>query len=220
MFSKKKKKPLISPPSNFEHRVHTGFDRREGKFVGLPLQWASLVGNNQVPTKSFAHQTILPLRICITSHCLNLSTACFVQYQPWWFINNLPYSKLIAQFVSDTKIYKPAITSGWPFRDHTHRDIRFKDNSQGWPQEHPSVIHSTPNINGSTTYAKRRHTAKDIKRCQIKFPTKYKPTKDTKRLQKPAECPTFSAGRALSAGASCSSAVSNVEKRAQQLHFE
>ncbi|KAG6441095.1 serine/threonine-protein kinase PAK mbt [Manduca sexta] len=48
MFSKKKKKPLISPPSNFEHRVHTGFDKREGKFVGLPLQWASLVGNNQI----------------------------------------------------------------------------------------------------------------------------------------------------------------------------
>ncbi|XP_045517383.1 serine/threonine-protein kinase PAK mbt [Pieris brassicae] len=48
MFSKKKKKPLISPPSNFEHRVHTGFDRRENKFVGLPLQWASLVGNNQI----------------------------------------------------------------------------------------------------------------------------------------------------------------------------
>ncbi|GBP41802.1 hypothetical protein EVAR_26924_1 [Eumeta japonica] len=43
MFSKKKKKPLISPPSNFEHRVHTGFDKREGKFVGLPLQWASLI---------------------------------------------------------------------------------------------------------------------------------------------------------------------------------
>ncbi|CAG9583248.1 unnamed protein product [Danaus chrysippus] len=48
MFSKKKKKPLISPPSNFEHRVHTGFDKSEGKFVGLPLQWASLVGNNQI----------------------------------------------------------------------------------------------------------------------------------------------------------------------------
>lgn len=48
MFSKKKKKPQISPPSNFEHRVHTGFDKREGKYVGLPLQWASIVGNNQV----------------------------------------------------------------------------------------------------------------------------------------------------------------------------
>ncbi|XP_068627511.1 serine/threonine-protein kinase PAK mbt [Battus philenor] len=48
MFSKKKKKPLISPPSNFEHRVHTGFDKREGKYVGLPLQWASLVGSNQI----------------------------------------------------------------------------------------------------------------------------------------------------------------------------
>ncbi|XP_052872517.1 serine/threonine-protein kinase PAK mbt [Anopheles cruzii] len=48
MFSKKKKKPQISCPSNFEHRVHTGFDKREGRYVGLPLQWASIVGNNQI----------------------------------------------------------------------------------------------------------------------------------------------------------------------------
>ncbi|CAN7999516.1 unnamed protein product [Ixodes hexagonus] len=47
MFAKKKKKPIISAPSNFEHRVHTGFDRREGKFVGLPPQWASLIGSGQ-----------------------------------------------------------------------------------------------------------------------------------------------------------------------------
>lgn len=48
MFLKKKKKPQISHPTNFEHRVHTGFDKREGKYVGLPLQWASIVGNNQI----------------------------------------------------------------------------------------------------------------------------------------------------------------------------
>ena len=33
MFSKKKKKPQISRPINFEHRVHTGFDQQEGKYV-------------------------------------------------------------------------------------------------------------------------------------------------------------------------------------------
>lgn len=48
MFTKKKKKPQISTPTNFEHRVHTGFDKREGRYVGLPLQWASIVGNNQI----------------------------------------------------------------------------------------------------------------------------------------------------------------------------
>jgi p21-activated kinase 5 len=48
MFSKKKKKPEISLPSNFEHRVHTGFDKKEGKYIGLPLQWQSVVGNNQI----------------------------------------------------------------------------------------------------------------------------------------------------------------------------
>ncbi|XP_013776316.1 serine/threonine-protein kinase PAK 4-like isoform X2 [Limulus polyphemus] len=43
MFGKKKKKPVISSPTNFQHRVHTGFDRNEGKFVGLPPQWNSLI---------------------------------------------------------------------------------------------------------------------------------------------------------------------------------
>ena len=33
----------ISAPSNFQHRVHTGFDNHSNKFVGLPKQWASLV---------------------------------------------------------------------------------------------------------------------------------------------------------------------------------
>jgi hypothetical protein len=45
MFAKKKSKKVeISAPSNFQHRVHTGFDNHSNKFVGLPKQWASLVG--------------------------------------------------------------------------------------------------------------------------------------------------------------------------------
>ncbi|CAG0917270.1 unnamed protein product [Notodromas monacha] len=44
--SKKKKKTVISAPTNFQHRVHTGFDQNEGKFVGLPPQWQNLVGAN------------------------------------------------------------------------------------------------------------------------------------------------------------------------------
>ncbi|XP_053236623.1 serine/threonine-protein kinase PAK 5 isoform X4 [Podarcis raffonei] len=45
MFGKKKKKLEISGPSNFEHRVHTGFDHREQKFTGLPQQWHSLLAD-------------------------------------------------------------------------------------------------------------------------------------------------------------------------------
>jgi hypothetical protein len=44
MFRRRKKRPTISAPTNFEHRVHTGFDSRNGSFVGLPSQWASLIG--------------------------------------------------------------------------------------------------------------------------------------------------------------------------------
>ncbi|XP_032297678.1 serine/threonine-protein kinase PAK 4 isoform X5 [Coturnix japonica] len=43
MFSKKKKRIEISAPSNFEHRVHTGFDHREQKFTGLPRQWQGII---------------------------------------------------------------------------------------------------------------------------------------------------------------------------------
>lgn len=61
MFSKKKKKPVISTPSNFEHRVHTGFDRKEGVFVGLPPQWASLIhggsSNRPKPIVDVSHIT-------------------------------------------------------------------------------------------------------------------------------------------------------------------
>ncbi|XP_043930080.1 serine/threonine-protein kinase PAK 6-like [Protopterus annectens] len=44
MFRKKKKKRIqISAPVNFEHRVHTSYDAKEGKFVGLPPQWQSII---------------------------------------------------------------------------------------------------------------------------------------------------------------------------------
>ncbi|XP_033966825.1 serine/threonine-protein kinase PAK 6 [Pseudochaenichthys georgianus] len=50
MFRKKKKKrPEISGPKNFEHRVHTSFDNKRGCFVGLPTQWQSLIENLRRP---------------------------------------------------------------------------------------------------------------------------------------------------------------------------
>ncbi|KAM7403942.1 hypothetical protein PAMA_004384 [Pampus argenteus] len=50
MFRKKKKKrPEISVPKNFEHRVHTSFDAQRGCFVGLPTQWQSLIENLRRP---------------------------------------------------------------------------------------------------------------------------------------------------------------------------
>lgn len=53
MFSKKKKKIEISAPSNFQHRVHTGFDNHSNKFVGLPKQWASLVDDKPASNSPF-----------------------------------------------------------------------------------------------------------------------------------------------------------------------
>nr|XP_028578222.1 serine/threonine-protein kinase PAK 6-like [Podarcis muralis]XP_028578231.1 serine/threonine-protein kinase PAK 6-like [Podarcis muralis]XP_028578242.1 serine/threonine-protein kinase PAK 6-like [Podarcis muralis]XP_028578251.1 serine/threonine-protein kinase PAK 6-like [Podarcis muralis]XP_028578260.1 serine/threonine-protein kinase PAK 6-like [Podarcis muralis]XP_028578271.1 serine/threonine-protein kinase PAK 6-like [Podarcis muralis]XP_028578281.1 serine/threonine-protein kinase PAK 6- len=50
MFRKKKKKrPEISAPQNFEHRVHTSFDPKEGKFIGLPLQWQNILDTLRRP---------------------------------------------------------------------------------------------------------------------------------------------------------------------------
>lgn len=50
MFRKKKKKrPEISAPQNFQHRVHTSFDPKEGKFVGLPPQWQNILDTLRRP---------------------------------------------------------------------------------------------------------------------------------------------------------------------------
>ena len=49
-------------PMNFEHRVHTGFDRREGKFVGLPPQWASLITPDSDATLSTSQAAIPVVR--------------------------------------------------------------------------------------------------------------------------------------------------------------
>ena len=59
MFSKKKKKPEISAPSNFQHRVHTGFDASNNKFVGLPKQWTSLVGHEPGATSPYRPQPVV-----------------------------------------------------------------------------------------------------------------------------------------------------------------
>lgn len=44
-------KPIISPPTNFEHTVHVGFDAVTGEFTGMPESWARLLQNSNI-TKS------------------------------------------------------------------------------------------------------------------------------------------------------------------------
>lgn len=67
---KKKKKPEISGPSNFEHRVHTGFDHNQGRFVGLPSQWQGIVSTEgatrrrpMVDPSSITPVEIQPLKV-------------------------------------------------------------------------------------------------------------------------------------------------------------
>ncbi|KAL1022906.1 hypothetical protein UPYG_G00034040 [Umbra pygmaea] len=48
---KDKERPEISPPSDFEHTIHVGFDAVTGEFTGLPEQWARLLQTSNI-TKS------------------------------------------------------------------------------------------------------------------------------------------------------------------------
>lgn len=41
-------KLVISPPSNFEHTVHVGFDPHTGEFTGMPESWAKLLQNSNI----------------------------------------------------------------------------------------------------------------------------------------------------------------------------
>ncbi|CAB3990613.1 serine threonine- kinase PAK mbt [Paramuricea clavata] len=46
---RRRRRPPISKPSNFQHRVHAGYDSKTGKFVGLPPQWEQLIKNEGRP---------------------------------------------------------------------------------------------------------------------------------------------------------------------------
>ncbi|XP_036409804.1 serine/threonine-protein kinase PAK 2-like [Megalops cyprinoides] len=48
---KDKERPEISPPSDFEHTIHVGFDAVTGEFTGMPEQWARLLQTSNI-TKS------------------------------------------------------------------------------------------------------------------------------------------------------------------------
>ena len=67
--SRKKSGLDISSPSNFQHRVHTGFDREHGVFVGLPAQWAGIIGNENtrrrpiVDPSGVTQMEVAPLKV-------------------------------------------------------------------------------------------------------------------------------------------------------------
>ncbi|XP_049913417.1 serine/threonine-protein kinase PAK 6-like isoform X2 [Epinephelus moara] len=46
---KKRRRPQISAPQDFQHRVHTSFDVASGRYVGLPPQWQSVIDTLRRP---------------------------------------------------------------------------------------------------------------------------------------------------------------------------
>ncbi|CAI4222591.1 unnamed protein product [Auanema sp. JU1783] len=60
--SKKLKKDDIGVPSNFQHRIHAGYDSRTGTYTGLPKQWQALLG----PPRSISRPKPLVDPSCIT----------------------------------------------------------------------------------------------------------------------------------------------------------
>uniref|UniRef100_A0A3P9PUZ8 non-specific serine/threonine protein kinase n=1 Tax=Poecilia reticulata TaxID=8081 RepID=A0A3P9PUZ8_POERE len=45
---RKKERPEISLPSDFEHTIHVGFDAVTGEFTGMPEQWARLLQTSNI----------------------------------------------------------------------------------------------------------------------------------------------------------------------------
>ncbi|VDP02077.1 unnamed protein product [Soboliphyme baturini] len=43
---KKKKRPQISAPLNFRHQVHVNYDVGRDQWIGVPLQWRTLISSN------------------------------------------------------------------------------------------------------------------------------------------------------------------------------
>ena len=45
---KDSEKPVISPPTNFEHTLHVGFDPSTGEFTGMPKNWYIMLKNSNI----------------------------------------------------------------------------------------------------------------------------------------------------------------------------
>lgn len=156
MFSKKKKKPQISLPSNFEHRVHTGFDKREGRYVGLPLQWASIVGNNQIlkssnrPLPLVDPSEITPieirdLKIIVRPHLNNNKLVDETTQQ-------LPKNGIVLPKTSHVARSNSLRSSSPP---RMRRDIRGNANVPPSVPEEPSQLSQYPSIRRDGNYSSK-----------------------------------------------------------------
>lgn len=47
-YRKDNEKPVISPPTNFEHTMHVGFDPSTGEFTGMPKTWYVMLKNSNI----------------------------------------------------------------------------------------------------------------------------------------------------------------------------
>lgn len=65
MFRRKKKRrrPEISAPRDFQHRVHTSFDKAQGCYMGLPPQWQSLIDTLKRPKPMVDPSTVTPMEL-------------------------------------------------------------------------------------------------------------------------------------------------------------
>ncbi|XP_027131960.1 serine/threonine-protein kinase PAK 6b isoform X2 [Larimichthys crocea] len=60
---KKKRRPEISAPQDFQHRVHTSFDDATGRYVGLPPQWQSVIDTLRRPRPLVDPSTITEVQL-------------------------------------------------------------------------------------------------------------------------------------------------------------
>lgn len=44
----------VSGPTNFQHKIHVGFDHVSGAFTGLPEQWMRLLANSSLTREDYA----------------------------------------------------------------------------------------------------------------------------------------------------------------------
>lgn len=159
MFSKKKKKPQISLPSNFEHRVHTGFDKKEGRYIGLPLQWASIVGNNQVLKSSNR-----PMPVSLLLSCVN-----FQYYQVYY---SFSVNRSIPNHSNaNSRPENHSQTSEQP------RDVHWWWHKHGWTRQ---PLHITKLL--------QLESAKNLPRRTFKFPQMFQSTANQLSWAKHSRC--------------------------------
>ncbi|KTG38477.1 hypothetical protein cypCar_00029504, partial [Cyprinus carpio] len=163
--NKKKERPEISLPSDFEHTIHVGFDAVTGEFTGMPEQWARLLQTSNITKleQKKNPQAVLDVLKFYDSKETNNSQKYMSFTDELLFIqlrSEAPVSRNVEGFVQLVKIYTRSVIDPLPpplsTKDAATSPISNVAADGGSPTPTPSTNTPTPSTPQNTDKTRKK----------------------------------------------------------------